>query len=58
MVGFPLAVELMTVRLFLATALGKSWLFYQLDINNGFLGHLDEEIYIIPPRGYFKAKNR
>lgn len=49
--------ELVTFRLFLAIASGKSWHIHQLDINSAFLhGHLGEEIYITSPEGYFKVK--
>nr|GEV69118.1 hypothetical protein [Tanacetum cinerariifolium] len=36
--------------------LAKEWPLHQLDINNAFLhGHIDEEIYMLPPEGYHKA---
>lgn len=49
--------KLVTMRLFIALATAKGWTIYQLDVNNTFLHvFLDEEIYMIPPQGYFKDK--
>lgn len=54
----PMA-KFVTVRLFLASASCKSWPIHQLDINNAFLhGCSDEEIYMVPTEGYYKAKIR
>ena len=45
-----------TVRLFIALAVAKDWDLHQLDINNAFLhGFMEEEVYLQPPQGYFKA---
>jgi len=51
----PIA-KLPTVRVPMALAAAKGWLLHQLNINNSFLdGYLDEEIYILPPKGYIKC---
>ena len=49
-----LVAKLTTVRLFFAIATAKQWPLHQLEINNAFLhGYLDEEVYMLPPQGYF-----
>ncbi|KAK4389632.1 Retrovirus-related Pol polyprotein from transposon RE2 [Sesamum angolense] len=48
--------KIVTVRLFIAIASAYCWPLLQLDVNNAFLhGHLDEEVYMVPPEGYDKA---
>lgn len=46
----------MNVQLFLAVTSGKSWPIHQTDTNNAFHGHLDGEIYMLPPEDHFKVE--
>ncbi|GJR76061.1 retrovirus-related pol polyprotein from transposon TNT 1-94 [Tanacetum coccineum] len=53
---FSTVAKLATVRVLIALATTKEWDVHQLDINNAFLhGYIDEEIYMLPPKGYSKA---
>ncbi|KAK6143486.1 hypothetical protein DH2020_023834 [Rehmannia glutinosa] len=55
--SFSPVAKLVTVRLVIALATIKGWPLFQLDVNNAFLhGYLDEDIYMVPPDGYSKAK--
>ncbi|GJX73048.1 retrovirus-related pol polyprotein from transposon TNT 1-94 [Tanacetum coccineum] len=46
-----------TIEILIALATAKGWPLYQLNVNNAFLhNYVDEEIYMLPPEGYTKAK--
>ena len=55
---FPIA-KLVMVCLLVVVAITKAWPIHQVDINNSFLhDHLDEEVYLIPPNGYYVAPGK
>ena len=55
--SFSSVVKVVTVSIFFTMAAAKGWKLHQLDINNALLhGYLEEEVYMIPPEGYTKAK--
>ncbi|KAL2228641.1 UNVERIFIED_CONTAM: Retrovirus-related Pol polyprotein from transposon RE2 [Sesamum indicum] len=51
--NFSPVAKPVTVRLFLSLAAARGWPIHQMDVNNAFLhGHLDEDLYMMPPEGY------
>ncbi|KAI3656369.1 hypothetical protein MP638_000785 [Amoeboaphelidium occidentale] len=55
---FSPVVKEVTMRILLALATHMEWNIHHVDIKTAFLnGHLDEEIYMIPPPMYFKLLN-
>lgn len=56
--SFSPVAKVVTVTIFFSIIAHQGWPLHQVDVNNDFLhGFLDEEIYMIPPQGYHKAKD-
>ncbi|KAL0282964.1 UNVERIFIED_CONTAM: hypothetical protein Sangu_2919700 [Sesamum angustifolium] len=54
--NFSPVAKVIIIKFLLGVAVSKGWPFMQLYVNNTFLyGHLDKEIYMIPPKGYTKV---
>ncbi|CAA0817206.1 cysteine-rich RLK (RECEPTOR-like protein kinase) 8 [Striga hermonthica] len=54
--SFSPVAKLVSVRLLIALATQRKWELHHIDINNAFLhGFLEEEVYMVPPKGYTKA---
>ncbi|WCJ28653.1 Retrovirus-related Pol polyprotein from transposon RE1 [Euphorbia peplus] len=55
--SFSPVAKIVTVRVFLALTAHFQWELHQCDVNNAYLhGYIEEELYMIPPEGYTKAK--
>lgn len=55
---FAPVAKLHSVRVLLSVATNLSWDLWQMDDKNAFFqGDLEEEVYMVPPQGFYDAAN-